>query len=113
MLLNAVDDLNRDSVGNVFAVRECDVIARVIELPNRLLGPFNHLFDDLPDDRRRIILYYMTVPAPPRPTRNLGVSERRFVSGHAFQAGRGEVKDLRLQALRTAMKAEESAVPAG
>lgn len=38
--MNGGDDARRDSVGNLFAVREGDVIVSLIEMTGRLLGPF-------------------------------------------------------------------------
>jgi len=42
-LLNAGHDLHRDLDGHRVAVGESDVVVSLIELPGRLLGPFDHL----------------------------------------------------------------------
>jgi hypothetical protein len=41
-MLNASDDLHCDPSGNLIAVRESDVIVGLLQLPGRLLGPFDH-----------------------------------------------------------------------
>jgi hypothetical protein len=49
--LNGGDDLGCDPGGNFFAVCECDVIMGAAQLPECLLGPFDHLpVDHLPDN---------------------------------------------------------------
>lgn len=64
-LLNGGDDLHRDTGGDSFGIGKYDVVVSLIQLPGRLVGPFNHRLAQ-PVVRRRFATSSWLVTRPCR-----------------------------------------------